>query len=157
MNIEEYRAMVAQEAVETNKPDGAVTDVQTDPNTTTLPQQTVQTTTETSPTPTETVAETEVPLAPQTVTVNGVAVPLSEIEQGYLRQSDYTKKTQELARIKAQTEIANKYFEAIQSDPEFAEGIATRFDLPFMTKEQLENKELKDNYHALLLERDINE
>src|SRR6185312_5912568 len=158
MNIEEYREMVAREASEaSNQPEGVVTDVQADPNTTALSEQTVQTTTETSTIPTETVAETEVPLTPQTITINGVEVPLSEVEQGYLRQSDYTKKTQELSRIKSQTEVANKYFEAIQSDPEFAESIATRFDLPFVTKEQLENQELKDAYNTLLIERDINE
>lgn len=157
MNIDEYRAMVAQEAQEANNPpEGVVDDVQTDPNTTALLEQPVQTTTETSTIPTETVAETEAPSLPEAIDVGGVEVPIDELRQGYLRQSDYTKKTQELARIKQQTELANKYFEAIQTDPEFAEGIATRFDLPFMTKEEIQNQELKDAYHNLLLERDIN-
>lgn len=46
-------------------------------------------------------AEPEAPEAtpegPQTVTIGGRAIPLAEVEKGYLRQGDYTRKTQEVA------------------------------------------------------------
>lgn len=37
------------------------------------------------------------PELPATVDIDGTAVPLEELKKGYLRQSDYTRKTQELA------------------------------------------------------------
>jgi len=35
-----------------------------------------------------------------TVEINGEQVPISELKQGYMRQADYTRKTQELATIR---------------------------------------------------------
>ena len=37
------------------------------------------------------------PEGPQTVVIGGKAIPLQEVENGYLRQADYTRKTQEVA------------------------------------------------------------
>jgi len=165
MNIEEYRAMVAQEAklaeeettvkVENVDTEGVETNVQTDENTVAQPEQTVQTSHETNPTPTETVAEETTSSLPEAIEVGGVEVPIEELRQGYLRQSDYTKKTQELARIKSEMETAQKYFDAINTDPEFAEGIARRFDLPFMTPEEARLKKLESDYNSLQLEREL--
>src|SRR5699024_1006766 len=86
---------------------------------------------------------------------DGTPVPIEELRQGYLRQSDYTRKTQELSQFKQQTEIAQKYYEAIQTDPEFAENIARRFDLPYMTAEEAQYEQLQNELQTLKLERDI--
>lgn len=156
MNIDEYRAMVAQEAeVPVVTTEGGIPDVQVNQSTTVAPEQTVQTPGETQPIPNDSAIETETALAPQTVILNGVEVPLTEVEQGYLRQADYTKKTQDIARINKESEVAKQYFEAINTDPEFAEGIARRFGLPYMTPEEMSRQQLTNDYHSLLLERDV--
>lgn len=160
MNIEEYRAMVAEEAKQaeletTTTTEGETPNVQVDENPVASPEQTVQTSDETNPTPEETPAETTTQTIPETIKVGEQEVPVEELRQGYLRQSDYTKKTQELARIKSELDVAKKYYDAIHTDPEFAEGVARRFELPYMTKEEARLKELEDDYHALLLEREI--
>lgn len=49
---------------------------------------------EPQPEPEETETTSE---EPQTVTIGGKAIPLEEVERGFLRQADYTRKTQEVA------------------------------------------------------------
>lgn len=48
---------------------------------------------------------------------DGTVVPLDELEGGYLRQSDYTKKTQELASQRAEAEQALRLMAALQENP----------------------------------------
>lgn len=48
---------------------------------------------------------------------DGTEVPIDELEQGYLRQSDYTRKTQDLAAQRAQLAEAEELMAALQSDP----------------------------------------
>lgn len=48
---------------------------------------------------------------------DGTEVTLSELEQGYLRQSDYTKKTQSLAQQRAEAEQALRLMQALADDP----------------------------------------
>jgi hypothetical protein len=54
-----------------------------------------------APTEEEPPAEPEQPEStaegPQTVVIDGKAIPLQEVQNGYLRQADYTRKTQEVA------------------------------------------------------------
>lgn len=42
-------------------------------------------------------SDDEKPAAPETIDIDGTPVPLEEVKKGYLRQSDYTRKTQALA------------------------------------------------------------
>jgi hypothetical protein len=53
------------------------------------------------------------------VKINGaeVEVPLGEMANGYMRQADYTQKTQELAAQRKQIEWANSMREALANDP----------------------------------------
>src|SRR5690606_22835815 len=53
----------------------------------------------------------------QTFTVEGKPVSVSELKNGYLRQSDYTKKTQELAAEKEEVKNAIALWEAMRDDP----------------------------------------
>lgn len=48
---------------------------------------------------------------------DGTEVPINELEQGYLRQSDYTRKTQELAQQRADLAEAEDLMFALQNDP----------------------------------------
>jgi hypothetical protein len=50
--------------------------------------------------------------------VDGSKITLDEAKNGYLRQSDYTKKTQELAEMRQRLADAEAITEALRSDPE---------------------------------------
>ncbi len=52
-----------------------------------------------------------------TVEVQGEQVTVGELKNGYLRLSDYTKKTQEVAQLRAEAKDALALWEAIQDDP----------------------------------------
>lgn len=61
---------------------------------------------------------TEPSTAPVTYTLSdGTTVTLEELEGGYLRQSDYTRKTQELAQQRAGAEQALRLMQALSEDP----------------------------------------
>lgn len=49
---------------------------------------------------------------------------LKEWRQGYLRQSDYTKKTQEIASMRQQNKDALELYEYMQSNPELVQQLA---------------------------------
>lgn len=61
-------------------------------------------------------------------TVNGQeTVSVQELKDGYLRQADYTRKTQDLAAQREQAKQALEFFAAFQSDPEgFARSIGVQ-------------------------------
>lgn len=48
---------------------------------------------------------------------DGTIIDLEEMERGYLRQSDYTKKTQELSRQRDELSEAGQLLAALESDP----------------------------------------
>lgn len=82
---------------------------------------------------------------------DGTEVPLSELEKGYLRQSDYTKKTQEVARQREEAAQALALFEALQSDPQntldaLTKHLATEApdESQTLTPEQRELAEVKE-------------
>ena len=49
---------------------------------------------------------------------DGTRVSLDELERGYLRQSDYTRKTQGLASERAELAQATQLLQALESDPQ---------------------------------------
>lgn len=67
---------------------------------------------------------------PDTVTIDGQEYSMDEVRSGMLRQSDYTRKTQELAREKERLEQAdflNSYF---ASNPHILENIRHMEEVP---------------------------
>src|SRR5690606_156866 len=101
MNIEEYRAMKAeQERAKADAQTQRTGDEQAETQTTQVPkvpdaiEQTDQ------PTPNSEVQEPSKADVdkPITVEIDGKEITLDELKNGYLRQSDYTKKTQEARR-----------------------------------------------------------
>lgn len=59
----------------------------------------------------------EQPSGDSTFTIDGKTVTIEEMRNGYLRQSDYTKKTQEIAQMREKLEKAEALWDAMQSDP----------------------------------------
>lgn len=97
MNIEEYRAMKAQEATQATQQKEQPPVVKTEVKPTETP------TTETKPEVKPVEKPVEKPI--EKITINGIGeVTIDELKNGYLRTADYTKKTQELAKQKRQVE-----------------------------------------------------
>jgi hypothetical protein len=65
------------------------------------------------------------------IELNGEKLTLEELKNGYMRQSDYTKKTQELKKAKES--------DGDNTDDDIAKAVATLKDKGFVTKEQIEN------------------
>jgi len=67
----------------------------------------------------------------------GTTIPLSEMRNGFLRQADYTRKTQALAEQRKQAENALGFYQKFIDDPqEFARAVAV--DQGWLTSEQRE-------------------
>lgn len=70
---------------------------------------------------------------PQYFDIDGEKLTLEDIKEyrkGYLRQSDYTRKTQELSSLKQQASEAMALFEYLQENPDIAEKLADYADSP---------------------------
>lgn len=141
MNIEEYREMKAQMEQEEKE-------VSTEPQPEAEPAQATPTQTEPEPP-----AEPEM----QTFEVDGQQLTLDELKNGYLRQSDYTRKTQAIRRKEHKTEQALKTLEKIQSDPDVAKVFSEQFDIPTLDPSVSATREIQDKYFDLLIETQFKE
>lgn len=65
------------------------------------------------------------------VEIDWQQIDLEELKKGYMRQSDYTKKTQELAQVKKQTQSEDEEDDWVESAREFLkqEQVITKSDL----------------------------
>ena len=145
MNIDQYRAIKAKEKEEEAQvieqpiqPDPEVDE--TKPDETTPPE-------ETTPTHEE----------PQKFTIEGIGeVSLDELKNGYLRQSDYTKKTQDVSRKSKEAEEAMHYYNFIKQNPQIAEQLKQSVGLPqSLDPSQQKVQELETKLYDMMLEREI--
>jgi hypothetical protein len=124
MNLLEYRAM---KEAESQQAEGGIQNAQTEQVSTEPVQPVVQETTQTEPaqpdvgTEAETQAQPE--STPQVYEINGEQVSIDELQRGYLRQSDYTRKTQDIARKERELATASQVLERVQQDPELAQQV----------------------------------
>jgi hypothetical protein len=155
MNLDQYRAMKAQEQEDTTSQQSEVQpNAQTEQVPTTTVQPGVQTTPEIESaqpeTGTEAPAQTELSAnEPQFFEINGEQVSLEELQKGYLRQSDYTRKTQEVSRKQREIDQARALFEQLNQNPEVAQQIGYN---PEQQRVQTMEEELAD----LRLQQEIN-
>lgn len=147
MNIDEYRAMKAQQEEPAN--------AQAEQEPTGTVEEGVATPGETTGAPEGETPETGTPAVPESIDINGEQVPLDELKNGYLRQSDYTRKTQDLARVKKDLEQAEKLYSALQQDEEKGRRIAEELGVEFVSPEQQEIQKMRLDYEMLLIERDL--
>jgi hypothetical protein len=91
----------------------------------------------------------------ETIEIDGKQVSIDELKGGYLRQSDYTQKTQELARKKKELEKAEAVYTAMHSDEETAQEISERLGIEYVSPKDAGVEQLTAQYHELLLEREI--
>jgi hypothetical protein len=120
MNIDEYRALVAQESAEAESKEDQTAETQAEET----PKQEEETT------PPETKEETPPAQEEDTkptdkIVIDGLGeVTLDDIKEwknGHLRTEDYTKKTQEVARVREENKQAIELFNFIKSNPQLAE------------------------------------
>lgn len=144
MNIEEYRALVqqSQEAQQV----AAQSAPETPPAEPEVTQQA-----ETQGAPETPPAET----TPDYVEIEGEKRPLSEVVGGYMRQSDYTRKTQEVAKEKERLALAEQYYNAVNSNPEFAKQVAESFNLPYQSPEEVAQAKQQESLQQTLLEKEV--
>ena len=138
MNIEQYRALKAQESAQPQQPVEQVVAPVTVPVVETV------------------VTKPEEP-KPITVEIDGKEVTIDELKNGYLRQSDYTKKTQDLSRERSETKEAIEFYDYLKANPTVVQQIQTnggqvpdRID-PTLSKV----KELEDKMYDMMLQNEI--
>jgi len=92
----------------------------------------------------------------QTVEVNGEPTTLGELRNGGLRQSDYTKKTQELADQRRRLEAAEKFYEAFNENPEeFSKALGAQFGWWDSDASPVEDIRIPERYTQEQLEAEL--
>jgi hypothetical protein len=163
MNLLEYRALKAEEEAAKNSQNtqgsGEQSHAQVVESTTPVVQSGVQETNQNqSVPPVQTTengaqsaigeAETSQSASPQVFEINGQQVTLDELQKGYLRQSDYTRKTQDIARQARELEYAKQVMERVKQNPEVAQQI--QFDPIAAERDLLEAQKMD-----LALQREV--
>lgn len=119
MNIEEYRAMVAAEA-ESAEADQTATDA--DQQSETVTESTTDQTTQQEQTQETSTEE----VIPDKLIVDGEEITLDDVKEwrkGYMRNSDYTQKTQTVAAQRREAAHAIELFEQFKANPHVAQAI----------------------------------
>lgn len=150
MNIMEYRAMKEAEA---SAPAVPTQPEPTPPATPPSPEVTTPTPTETPATP----ASTPAPTVPDKVTIDGVGeVTLDELKNGYLRQSDYTKKTQEVSNQRKEAEQALLLMNQLKQNPQLAQQVGQHTQLPPSVDPATSRVvELENKLYDMMLDQEI--
>jgi len=154
MNIDQYRAIKEAEKQEkaqgTEQPETVETSQEETTSTETKPE-------ETKPEETHEETKPEQKEEVQKFTIDGIGeVTFDEMKNGYLRQQDYTKKTQDLSRKSKEAEEAMHYYNFIQQNPKIAEQLKQSVGLPQrLDPSQKKVIELEDKLYDMMLDREI--
>lgn len=117
MNIMQYRQIKAEQASAPAPTQPATQPIITQP------------VVETKPIETPPVEVTQT--VPEKVVIEGIGeVPFDELKRGYLRQSDYTQKTQDVARQKKEVQEAVSFYETVKQNPELLKAIPPTAQVP---------------------------
>lgn len=139
MNIEQYRALKAQELEESNQPEDTVEEKPIEEETN--PEEEIE----------ETVEE-----EPIKIEIDGQELGLDELKNGYLRQSDYTKKTQELSRQRKEAEEALNFYESLKTNPQKLDEIRSTHGVPEgLDPASVRVRELENKVYDMMLEKEI--
>lgn len=137
MNIDDYRAMIAQEKTQS--------------------QEKTEEVVETKPAEEKKIVdETKIP---EKIEIDGIGeVTLEELKNGYLRTSDYTKKTQDVANQRRENEEAIKLMQELKRNPTVAQEMSTKLpNMQQLDPAQAKIMELENKVYDMLLVQEINE
>lgn len=165
MNIDEYRALKAQEEQENNSKEGETPNAETqqssDGEITPEQEENVEVPGVVSEeikseenVPAEQATETQ-ETKPTMIEVDGKELTLDELKNGYLRQSDYTRKTQEAKRLEQEAKEALEFVQQLRTKPEVAQQLSQQFEMPNLDPVQAEYRELENKYYDLLIEKQV--
>ncbi len=151
MNIDEYRQIVAEEKARSQST------TQTAPTGTpsTEANQPPQTPPQTATTP-EPPAQTETKPEVKPIVLDGQEITSEQIKEwknGYLRQSDYTKKTQELAKSRRELEQAVQVYNAVAQNPQIAQALVQQ--VPILDPQVARIQELEAQYYDKVVENEV--
>lgn len=140
MNIDQYRALKAQEA----SAPAPTPVVQAIPN---------QTPPVVEPTP---IVEVK-PAVPEKINIEGIGeIGIDELKNGYLRQSDYTQKTQDVARQKREVQDAVSFYEQVKANPDLIKQVASTIQVPpALDPANAKILELESKVYDMMLEKEI--
>ena len=134
MNLDEFRALKAQQESQTEE---APVEEVIEPK-----QEEVEVTPEVEK------EETKI----DEVEIEGVGkVSIDELKNGYLRQSDYTRKTQEISKLRKEHGEAIRLYDEVRSNPQFAQNIGVQQENPYIQK----INELEERLFDMQLEKEI--
>lgn len=150
MNIEQYRAMKAQE-------ESAAKEAQDNPEQPTVVEDEVE---EPEIVDEDVVDETKIKdnkiEQVEVIEIDGEEVTIDELRNGYLRQSDYTKKTQEVARAREETKDAIRLYEDLKHNPQIVEQLKRNTSVPGrLDPAQAKVIELEEKMYDMMLENEI--
>lgn len=156
MNITEYRAMKAQESAQ-KEPEQPIKET-TPPVETTPPEPSAPATppvVEDKPIVED--KTPEVPAEPQKINVDGIGeVTIQELKNGYLRQSDYTRKTQDVAKQRREMNEAIQLYENLKRNPALAQQLAEHTPVPpTLDPTTAKVVELETKLYDMMLQREI--
>ena len=102
----------------------------------------------------ETKVETKVP---DKIVIDGVGeITLEELKNGYLRTSDYTKKTQDVANQRKEAEEALKLVKTLRSNPTIAQELMSKIpNIENIDPQKNQFKQLEDKVYDILLQQEI--
>lgn len=96
---------------------------------------------------------------PETIYIDGVGeVKLDELKNGYLRQSDYTKKTQEVSNQRKEAQEALSLYQQLKSDPQMADMIKQKGQTalpPNADPTTAKIYELEGKLYDMMVEKDV--
>lgn len=125
MNIEEFRALKAQEqAKESEKTNETKVENKTDDKKVETPEVKQEDKKEENKIDENKEKPTTETKIPEKVIIDGIGeVSFDELTKGYLRQSDYTRKTQELARQSKEAKEALDFYNQLKNNPQVVEKL----------------------------------
>lgn len=139
MNIDEYREMIAQS--ESQKEDTLV----------------VQDEVKTEPVVEE--VKTEEIKTPDKIVIDGEEIQLDAVKEwkrGYMRNDDYTQKTQDLAKQRKEVQEAVALFENIRANPELRNELNDKIPVPqSLDPANAKIQELENRLYDLMVDREI--
>lgn len=92
------------------------------------------------------------------IEINGEEIKIDELKNGYLRQGDYTKKTQQLASDKKDAEEAIAFYNQLKQSPETINVIKNNMDIPEnLDPTQSKIKDLEDKLYDMIIEKEVSD
>lgn len=158
MNIEQYRALKAQEEAEaiqkTEQTQAAETKTKTTDENLDKEKKEQIPENKTTPKDNDTTSEKK---ESEKIIIDGIGeVTLEELKNGYMRQKDYTKKTQEVSRKDKELKEAATLFNYLKQNPQAAQKMFPDGKLPPPLDPHLvKMHELENKVYDMMLEKEI--